>query len=141
MAAKKPHERVMEFVERELTKNPDLASKELFEKAKKISRSISGLSIRQFHAKYPLVVKRRLAAKTKSRRGSKGSSKRSRSSATKRTRRAPATRARKSAQPDRDVIRGVMLGFAKDLSAAGSQTETLDVISNLEKYIDKIAAA
>ncbi len=62
-AKKKPHERVMEFVERELKKNPKMGSSDLFKKAKKVSRTVSGMTIRQFHAKYPLQVKRRLAPK------------------------------------------------------------------------------
>ena len=127
-AKKKPHERVMEFVEKELGKDPSLRSAELFKRAKKVSRSISGLSVRQFHARYPLVVKRRLAAaKPKPK--------------PKRRRKAPTRRPKPTRQPNRDAIREVLLGFARDLSAADSQTETIEVITGLDKYIDRIVAA
>jgi hypothetical protein len=52
------NERVMEMVRKELQKNPAISSQDLFEKAKKLDSSMNGLSIRQFHASYPLQVKR-----------------------------------------------------------------------------------
>src|SRR5918996_1551071 len=52
------NERVMDMVRREIDKNPDVKSQDLFEKAKRIDSGISNLSIRQFHASYPLQVKR-----------------------------------------------------------------------------------
>ena len=125
-AKKKPHERVMEFVERELKKNPKVGSSDLFKKAKKVSRSVSGMTIQQFHAKYPLQVKRRLAPK-----------KPRKSPARKPARR----RATKAPAANRDAIRGVLLNFAKDLSAAESQLATIDVLANLDKYVDRVVKA
>ncbi|HUF69844.1 MAG TPA: hypothetical protein VMM79_14465 [Longimicrobiales bacterium] len=57
----KTSDRVMDMVRREVAKNPDVKSGELYEKAKKLDRSMSSLSLRQFHARYPLQVKRALA--------------------------------------------------------------------------------
>ncbi len=133
-AKKKPHERVMEFVERELKKNPKIGSGDLFKKAKKVSRTISGMTIRQFHAKYPLQVKRRLAPK-KSR---KPQARKPRKTAVKKP--AP-RRAAKTAGGNRDAIRAVLLGFAKDLAAAESQAATIDVLVNLDKYVDRVVKA
>lgn len=52
------NEKVMDMVRREIAKNPDVKSGELYEEAKKLDRSMSSLSLRQFHAQYPLQVKR-----------------------------------------------------------------------------------
>jgi len=52
--------RVMDMVRRELEKNRSVPNEDLFAKAKKIDPSLSRLDIRQFHAKYPLQVKRAL---------------------------------------------------------------------------------
>jgi hypothetical protein len=149
MPAKKPHERIMEFVEAELKKDPGLGSRELFERAKKISRSISSLSVRQFHARYPLVVKRRMAAgKPKSDRSTKARQSKPAGKAKGARRRkatargsAPARRATSTRGPNRDAIREVLLDFARNLSTAESQTETIKVMSGLEKCIDRIIAA
>jgi len=48
------------MVERMLAKNPDVSVGALFDKAKGMDSSIRRLSRRQFHARYPLQVKRRL---------------------------------------------------------------------------------
>jgi hypothetical protein len=61
----KTNEKVLAAVEAALKKNPDASNAELFVLAKGVSRSIGKLSKRQFHAQYPLQVKRlkKLAAK------------------------------------------------------------------------------
>ncbi len=133
-AKKKPHERVMEFVERELKKDPKIGSADLLKKARKVSRSVYGMSVRQFHAKYPLQVKRRLAPK-KSR---KAQARKPRKTAAKK----PAHRRTTKAPPaNRDAIRAILLGFAKDLAAAESQAATIDVLVNLDKYVDRVVKA
>ena len=104
---------------------PDLVA-DLHKKAKKVSRTVSGMTIQQFHAKYPLQVKRRLDPK-----------KPRKPPARKPARR----RAAKAAVGDRDAIRVVLLGFAKDLSAAESQTATIEVLANLDRYIDRVLKA
>jgi len=52
--------KIMAMVERMLAKNPDVSVGALFDKAKGMDSSIRRLSRRQFHARYPLQVKRRL---------------------------------------------------------------------------------
>lgn len=123
---KKPHERVMELVESELKKNPKVSNTDLFKKAKRVSRSVSALTIRQFHAKYPLQVKRRLAPKKPRKPRPKGTA---------------ASRAAKAPASNRDAIRRVLLSFAKELSAAESQTATIDVLAKLDKYVDRVVKA
>ena len=127
-AKKTAHEKVMALVERELKKNPGIGSADLLAKAKKVSRSLSGMSVRQFHAKYPLQVKRR-----------HGSTKPGRAKPSKAKPQAPsATKSRKPEAGDREKIRGILLSFAKDVSAAESQAATIEVISNLDRYVDRI---
>lgn len=129
-AAKKKtaHERVLEFVEAELKKNPKIKSAELLERAKKVSRTVAGMTVRQFHAKYPLQVKRRSAPKRPRKQPS-------------RARSAPRGPKRRAGQVDRDAIRTVLLGFAKDLSAAESQAATIELMANLDRYVDRVAKA
>ncbi|MDP2496499.1 MAG: hypothetical protein Q8W44_00765 [Candidatus Palauibacterales bacterium] len=53
---------VMEMVEQELRENPDVSNKDLKLKAEEIDEEIEDLSARQFNARYPLQVKRKLAS-------------------------------------------------------------------------------
>ena len=69
---------VMSMVRAELDENPDVENKVLFEKATEIDEEIGDLSLRQFHARYPLQVKRQKAQAKSSR------TKKSKSSAAKR---------------------------------------------------------
>lgn len=87
MAETKP--RVMDLVRKELVKDPSISSEALYQKAKKADRSIGSLSIRQFHARYPLQVKRISAADRKRRGGAR--------KATTATSKARTTTGRKSA--------------------------------------------
>lgn len=52
---------VMEMVERELREDPDISNKDLKLKAEEIDEDVENLSARQFNARYPLQVKRKLA--------------------------------------------------------------------------------
>ena len=53
--------KILAMVERALKKNPALASTELHQRAQRIDKSIAGLSGRQFHARYALAARKRLA--------------------------------------------------------------------------------
>ncbi len=52
---------VMEMVEEELREDPEISNSELKERAEEIDEEIGSLSARQFNARYPLQVKRKLA--------------------------------------------------------------------------------
>ncbi|MEX0893675.1 MAG: hypothetical protein WEB88_16030 [Gemmatimonadota bacterium] len=56
------NERVMAMVKEELARNPDASVSDLQDKATKLDASIGQLTTRQFHARYPLQVKRAKAA-------------------------------------------------------------------------------
>lgn len=137
-------DKVMEYVEKALAKDPGVSNQVLYEGARKIDKSIGKLSIRQFHAKYPLQVKRRKGptgkgkgkgkprkTTTRKKRASARSSRTSRS----RSRPAPASGA------GAEGIRKVLFEFARDLSAADTQLGTIEVMSNLDRYTADILKA
>ena len=121
-------DKVMDFVEKQLKRDPKATSEKLFEGAKKIDNKIGKLSLRQFHAKYPLQVKRRR---------NKG-----KKAAPKRARRAPTrtSRAPRRAAGSQDAVRRVMLRFAKDISAA-DKTGTIDILANIDRYVSDVIKA
>ncbi len=111
--------KVMDMVRDELQKNPAIKTDELYDKAKKLDKSVSGLTIRQFHARYPLQIKRKAAAARPRRRG--------------------AARGRRK-KVDRDAVRTAMLGFAKDVRAADG-AQVVEVIGGIDKYVEKVLKA
>lgn len=123
-------DKVMDMVRKELEKNPDAENKELYEKATKVDGSIADLTLRQFHARYPLQVKRQKAQKS----GGGGRKKTTSSSRGKKSGKGPAV--------DRDKVRAALLQFAKDVSSAEGQASTLiDVLENVDDYVDQVVKA
>lgn len=123
-------ESVMKMVESELGKDPDISNEALYEKARKVDKSIADLTLRQFHARYPLQVKRRRAAAA-------GRSRRNR-------KRSPRARRRVAATPEagsREAVREVLLRFARDVSAAEGKAAVIDIVSGLDRYVDEVLAA
>jgi hypothetical protein len=156
-------DKVMQFIEKELKINPKATAKELQQKAKAVSEAVGKLSVRQFHAKYPLQIRRKLAPK-KPRRAApkaKAAPKKPRRAAPKAKaapkkprRAAPKARAApkkpRSAAPkataargqvNREAIRDTLMTFAKDLSDAEGKSETIAVLRKLDNYIDAIIRA
>ncbi len=130
-----PAEKIMQFVEQELDKNPEVSNEELLKGAKKISRTVTQLSPRQFHAKYPLQVKRRKAnGKTRPVKTAKARQVRPRQ--TRSVTVAPA-----KPVGDNEAVRRVLMRFAKDLAGADNQTQTIEVLANLDRYAGEIAKA
>jgi hypothetical protein len=118
----------MTYVESQLAKDPKVSNVTLYEGAKKISRGIGKLSIRQFHAKYPLQVKRRR---------NRGRKRAPRTARRKRAVRPPAARTNGSAE----AVRKIMLQFARELSVAESQVQTIEVLSKMDRYVVDILKA
>ncbi len=161
--------RVMQMVRRELKKDRAASTEELFDKAKKIDPSLSRLTNRQFHAKYPLQIKRtmkrrpasaskkRAASKTRAAKKARGATrKRGRSTAKKATRRGRPTRrtptrsrrpptaraaAEASAPNGRDTMRGLLLQFAKEVAAADGKADMVDVLTGVDQWVDRMVAA
>jgi hypothetical protein len=111
------NERIMNMVREEIQKRPDITSPELFEKAKKLDRGIRSLSARQFNATYPLQVRRTMAPRRRRGRG---------------------TGLRKGGSAFRDRLRGVLLEFAREVAAADDAGKLVDVIGNLDSWVDRL---
>jgi hypothetical protein len=113
------NKKVMSMVEEELRQDPGIATSELFDKALEIDKSIGDLSPRQFNALYPLQVKRRLAPRRP---------------------RGTGTRGRRRAA-DRAAVRNALLHFAMDIAAAEDTADVIEVIGNVDEYVEKVIAA
>ena len=115
-----------------LKSNPDLPTKELFQKAKASFDSITDLTVRQFHARYPLQVKRRMSL------AENGGRRRSR-----RRKKAPGTtrKTRGAGDENREAVRKSLLKFASDLSAAEERKDLVQVLANVDKYVDDVIKA
>lgn len=128
------NDRVMDMVRKELKKNPDAENQELYEKAKKVDGSVDDLSLRQFHARYPLQVKRQLAQK-------KGGKKGGRKRKSRKKSRSGGRGGGSASGADRDAIRGTLLQFAKDVSSAEGKAEMIDLLTSVDDYVDDVVKA
>ena len=155
----KTNDRVMEFVRREMARDPDARSTALYERAKKVDRSVGRLSLRQFHARYPLQVKR--AEKTSGRsgrteraapagkRGRRGGARRAKTAATPGRR---PGRPRKNAAPaaaapagtasgSREAVRSVLLDFAGSVARAENKADVISLVSGVDGWVDRVLSA
>lgn len=130
-----PNPDVMSMVEKELRKNPDAPTQELFEKAQQIDPTVAELNIRQFFARYPLQVKRRQPETRRERKAEAATGATERRPRRRRARRTQETGA------DRDAIRGVLLQFAKNIVAADDKAAVVDIIGDVDRYVDRIVKA
>ena len=126
---------VMEFVERTLEANPGIANADLFAGAREIDPSVAVLSARQFHAKYPLQVKARLARDAAAKPEAPPQPEVP----------PPAEEAAAADAPPRTgapvAVRSLLLDLAKELANAESQADTIDVMARLDDYVAGIMKA
>jgi hypothetical protein len=133
---------VMELVAQELERDPGISVEALFDRAKTLDPQIGELSLRQFHARYPLPIKRR-----KSQGKGKRARKPRKSGSTSRAATPAATpgKARKGARAadvtPRDAVRRVFLDFAGDLARAESRASIVEVIARVDEYVDRALAS
>jgi hypothetical protein len=119
------NEKVMQFVEKELAKKPDIQTAELQEKAKGVDASVGKLSLRQFNARYPLQVKRKQAPPRPRRRRSRAD-----------------RRARTKAAANREAMKKVLYDFAGEVaSAATAPRDLIALMANLDRYVDQALKA
>ena len=150
----KTEDQVMELVRTELDRNPDIKSGDLQDIVKKAYPSVGKLSVRQFHARYPLQIKRdrafaadggasKPAKKSRKRAAKKGGARKGRRSTAPRTTRsaAPAAAPAANGGPDRDAVRAVFMRFAADLSAAEARKDLVKIVANVDRYVDDAIAA
>lgn len=109
------NERVMEMVEEELRDNPDVSNDVLQEEASEIDPRIGDLSPRSFNARYPLQVKRKLSAEREE------------------------AESEESAGGDdlRESLREELLNFAKAVVGAEDRGQVIDVLENVDQYVDR----
>jgi hypothetical protein len=137
----KTDEKVMRMVEQELGKNPEVSVDELFDKAKKLNSGVSRMTRRQFHARYPLQVKRRSGAGRRARKAAKAAKAATAAAPAAggaRRGRPPKVRAGVTGDAGREAMRGVFLRFAQDVASATSQPGALvKVILGVDRYVDE----
>jgi hypothetical protein len=110
--------KVMEMVREELQRNPGATTQELLDKAKKLDKTLGTMTVRQFHARFPLQIKRRLAGmRSRGRRRARGST------------------------VDRGAVRTVLLQFARDIAGADGKAQVVDIIGGVETYVDRLVKA
>ena len=126
---------VMEFVARTLEANPGVTNADLFASAREIDPSLAGLSARQFHAKYPLQVKARLA------RAAAEAETPSEPEAPPAEETTAAADAPSAGAGDPVAVRRLLFDLAKELANAGSQAETIEVMARLDDYVAEILKA
>lgn len=138
---------VMEMVRKAIEKDPDVETAALFEKARDMDSSLEDLSLRQFHARYPLQVKRKLSSakkKKKQKKAKKKTKKRSggRGSGGGGKKGSSASRGAATAGEDgRQAIREGLLRFAKDVAAAEDKADLITVLTSVDDYVDEVSAA
>jgi len=122
----KVDDKVMAAVEAALKKNPQASVDELFALAKGVNSGGGRLSKRQFHARYPLQVKRRTGgAKPRKARRKKAGAPRTRTQST-------------NATSTREVVRGIFLKFASDLAGAEARKDVVKVVAGVDRYVDDV---
>lgn len=113
------NERVMEMVEEALRENPDVSNDELQERASEIDPRIGELSPRSFNARYPLQVKRKLAAESENEEpvdeGGEGKL--------------------------RATVRTTLLDFARDVASAEDRGQVVELVEKVDEYVDRVVDA
>jgi hypothetical protein len=138
---------VMEMVRKAIENDPDVETAALFEKAREMDSSLEDLSLRQFHARYPLQVKRKLSSARKKKdkkKAKKKAKKRSggRSSGSRGKKKSTSASGGATAGEDgRQAIREGLLRFAKDVAAAEDKADLITVLTSVDDYVDEVAAA
>jgi hypothetical protein len=140
------NEKVMDLVARELEEDSSASLEHLYDQAKSVDPSIGELSLRQFHARYPLQVKRRKSrAAGRHKPPSPRKKKQQATSETKQS--APRSRKSKQSQPadsgsqelDREKVRALFIDFAMDFASAESRIEIVRAISSVDSYVDRLS--
>lgn len=142
-------EKARERVREELGRNPGASTTELQEAAQSVEPSIGELSLRQFNAGYVLPLKRKRSAGAK-----KGKGGAPRRQTGRRQQAAPPAKAPKgkgrareeaprASEPEgeRERVRATLMEFARDFSEADSRSAIVGVLSDLDRYVDRIIGA
>ena len=115
-------EKIMAAVQAALDENPAASVDELFERAKTVSSSVADLSKRQFHARYPLQIKRKLTPRKRR----------------KPKKKQPTTKGKASSvgvATAHEGVRRAFLDFASELAAAEARKDVVRVVASVDKYV------
>ena len=152
---------VMSWVEGQLKDNPDVSVDELLAGAVKLNAGIAELTKRQFHARYPLQVKRAARRAADAAAGIKPRRRRRKPAAPapepEAAAPAPAPEPEPAPQPepapepaaapapepapagiDREAVRKVMFDLVADITAAEGTSGVVRVLAAMDDYIDRI---
>ncbi len=138
-ASKGDADAVLAYVTRVLKRNPGVTNAELFAGASKIDASVAKLSPRQFHAKYPLQVKRRLAAAEAPKPAAPAVAEPAPAAAPPPA--PPAAAPPAMGSGDAAAVRGLLLSLVRELANAGTQAETIEVMARLDGYVSDVMQA
>ena len=142
---------VMEYVERTLETNPGVTNADLFAGAREIDPSVGQLTGRQFHARYPLQVKARLARaaapELKTPPEPKTTPEPEVVTADEPT--APDLSSVGAGDPEAPptgagdplAVRRLLLDLSKELVSAESKAEVIEVMARLDDYVAEIMEA
>ena len=121
-------DKVMAAVAAALSENPSASVDELFEIARGVNPAMGELSKRQFHARYPLQIKRKLnPGRRRKRRQAKSGG-------------GPGVRSG-GAAARRDAVRSAFLRFASDLAGAEERKDLVRVVAGVDQYVDEVLEA
>ncbi len=126
---------VMEYVERMLEVNPGITNADLFAGAREIDPSVGQLTGRQFHARYPLQVKARLA------RAAAPEAKAPPEPEVPTAEETAAADAPPVKAGDPVAVRRLLLDLAKELASAESKAEVIELMARLDEYVAEIMEA
>ena len=126
---------VMEYVERMLEVNPGITNADLFAGAREIDPSVGQLTGRQFHARFPLQVKARLA------RAAAPEAKTPPEPEVPTAEETAAADAPPMETGDPVAVRRLLLDLAKELASAESKAEVIEVMARLDEYVAEIMEA
>ena len=126
---------VMEYVERTLEANPGVTNADLFAGAREIDPSVGELTARQFHAKYPLQVKARLA------KAAAPKPKTPLEPEVPAAEEATAPEEPSAEAGDPVAVRRLLVDLAKELASAESKAEVIEVMARLDEYVAEIMEA
>ena len=126
---------VMEFVERTLEADPNVSNGDLFAGAREIDPSVAELTARQFHARYPLQVKARLA------RAAAPEPKTPPEPEVPTVEETAPEDARPPQAGDPVAVRRLLVDLAKELATAESKAEVIEVMARLDDYVAEIMEA
>lgn len=122
-ADEESREQVFAMIEEALRNDPDVSNSVLQQRAAEIDPSIAELSARSFNARFPLQVKRHLAAEAEEEEEAKEEKQ---------------TAASAPREELRTAVREALISFARKVTGAEHRGEVIDVVLKIEDYVDGV---